>query len=397
MLAAASPSYGQRERKKLVDESWRDDPYTQGEKELLEAAGYASLGPFAWGGTHGTRKIEEALGELPLLWVETAHFRIGSTLPEYTPNGKDERDKIRDELKRLAERLPEVNARTRKLDRWLRLHLYAQRAEDLYAELSEVLGVTDEDFPRAPGQLVAGRYRGEGPYLGQPEKFTLLLTEKASTLGRYYERFLGLRQEMPKRHTFDPFGSLFFGTSIELAEGTLRNDTALHCHVTFNLTQNLVNGYCYYAYELPLWIPEGMAHWAAKTLDPEHSNFSQVKEFGPANRKEWNWEPKVRGRVKHDYYPAAEVLTSWTDYGRLKFSDHMMLWSRMEFLMSQDRSRFAEMMATLKGGIPGAEGAPTREQILALQQRAFEDAYGMSYEEFDEAWARHVLKTYSKK
>jgi hypothetical protein len=73
------------------------DPYTLGEAETLARVGHASFGPFLWGDGHSTAQVEQELGGVPLIWVETAHFKLGSSLPEYT-DAKDigERAKRRD-------------------------------------------------------------------------------------------------------------------------------------------------------------------------------------------------------------------------------------------------------------------------------------------------------------
>ena len=92
--------------------------------------------------------IDDFLQYVQILWIETPHFRIGINLPAYTvPMDPVIRAKIRDELTRLAEKLPRVNPKARRLDPWLRAHLVAHRLEKLYAETQSLFGVKDEDFP----------------------------------------------------------------------------------------------------------------------------------------------------------------------------------------------------------------------------------------------------------
>jgi len=135
------------QRRKKDDDAWKKDPYTEADPDRMAAAGYVSFGPFAWGDNHDTARIEHVLGDgVKLLWVETAHFKIGSSLPPYKiPHDKTERRKLRDELERLDAKLPAVKPRTRTLDRWLRLHLFAQRLEDTYADFCERIDVKPED------------------------------------------------------------------------------------------------------------------------------------------------------------------------------------------------------------------------------------------------------------
>ena len=115
------------------DEEREKDPWTKNVPAAMEAAGILRFGNFAWGDGHGTSAIEETLGDMNLLWAETPHFRIASTLGEYSiPNGdRRQKKKLREELEELALILPNLNPRKiRKLDPWLRLHLWATRLED---------------------------------------------------------------------------------------------------------------------------------------------------------------------------------------------------------------------------------------------------------------------------
>ena len=140
------------QRGKKDKDAWKKDPYTEGKEGALEKAGYVSLGPFVWGDNHDTLQIEHVLGDqVKLLWVETAHFRLGSSLPPYKiPRVKEERAKLKKELTRLKKKIPKIKTTQKELDRWTRLHLFAQRFEDTYDEVTKLLDVVDEDFPAGP-------------------------------------------------------------------------------------------------------------------------------------------------------------------------------------------------------------------------------------------------------
>ena len=153
-ISSPSPLAAQEKQPK-----WKLDPYTKNKPEALKRAGYVSFGPFPCGGKGAgvaqTTDIEKTIPYSQIRWIETAHFRIGVELPEWTvPMDPQTRAKIRGELERLATRLDGVDPKTRKLDPWLRAHLYAQRCEDLYAEFRTMAGVKDEDFPQDPKNVV---------------------------------------------------------------------------------------------------------------------------------------------------------------------------------------------------------------------------------------------------
>lgn len=373
------------------------DPYTKGERELRLAAGIRRYGPLPWADGHGTRDIEEALGRR-VLWVETAHFRIGSTLPWYRiPRDKKQRDRIRAELERLAAVLPEVDPKTRKLDPWLRLHLYAMRVEDLYRSFEEMLGVTDADFPKARGERPGGRYMGEGPYLGMPAPYTLLLLEKQASLERYAAAWLPPGpSDVSRRHNFGKTGTLFLGVFTELNEGALRDDTALHVHTVFGLVHNLVDGYKFYGHELPVWVTEGLAHWYARRVDPESNNFTKVVEEQKDLRSSWDWAPRVRARVRHRYYPSFAEMLAWRDFQALTFANHMILWSRVDFLMARDPAGFGRFLGRMKDPIVDS-GLPSWDQVLARQEEALQAGWGAGPEELEEDWRRWVLANYPRR
>ncbi|MCH8311153.1 MAG: hypothetical protein IIB17_11750, partial [Chloroflexi bacterium] len=270
-----------------------------------------------------TADIDEALGGARIRWVETAHFRIGSSPGEYTidTGSRTEKAKIKQELKRLKQRLPDIPTKARKLDPWLRLHLYAMRAEDIYLEISELLGVDDGSFPAVPGQTMDGRYMGEGPYLGMKSKFTLLFFDKESSLGRYRSAFMGGEGDQPIRYLFPRDGTLLFGIATE--NDGMASDTSMHCLFVYSMTMNLLNGYRSYRHSLPSWLNSGIGHWYARRIDPTRNYFTQDRVFSSDDKNIWHWGPKVRARVGHDYYPTFVQLMDFPDIMSMKYIEPM--------------------------------------------------------------------------
>ena len=169
------------------------DPYTGGDQAQLKPLGYASMGPFELGTGHGTADVEELLGTEPLIWIETAHFRIGCSLSPLALRGpqdwsKDWVKSVRGELGELRPKLPKgrLKKRVKSLDPWLRAHLMAQRLERLYAEVSSVLGRDDAWFVNGSQNANDPEtFAGVGPYLGMAEKQVVLLLQKSGGLARY--------------------------------------------------------------------------------------------------------------------------------------------------------------------------------------------------------------------
>lgn len=377
------------------DKEYLEDPYTDNEPERLAEVGIIGLGPFRWGDGHGTSDIDESLGGAWIRWVETEHFRIGSSLGEYVidKNSKREKAKLKEELKSLGKILDKVRSKTRRLDPWLRLHLFVQRAESLYVEFEQLLGVTEEDFPTGPGQLKDGIYMGEGPYLGMQKKFNLLFTQKESALGRYRSGFLGSSGSQPIRHMFPVEGVLMFGVAAE-TEG-MAADTSLHCSMVYCLTMNLMNGYRYYRHQLPDWMVTGFAHMKAREVDETRNYFTQDRLFDEDDKNIWDWEPKVRARVKHEYFPKFEEVMLFPAPQDMKYTEHMMSWSRVSFLLDKDPKGFRIWMDIMKA--PFDFTTPITDEKMAERQiEALEKGWGLTPEVFDQKWAEWVLKNYRK-
>jgi hypothetical protein len=397
----AAPLFAQKEKEALTKGATGDDPYVGDNQEIRDALGIVSYGPFQFC-DHGNDKIQREMGDLDILWMETEHFRIGSNLPKYKiPSGdKIQKKKLQAELKELAEFIPGFKYKKVKvIDKWLRVHLYARRLESIWDDASEILGVEDSDFPATKGELVMGAYAGEGPFFGQASKPCVLLLEKESNLGRFTNRFIGINRSTPIRWLFTKSDTIFFGTCVEFGDNYFRNDSILHNHVVFNIAHNMVDSLKHHSWGLPVWIPEGIAHYLCRKQDERFNNYSSVEEGSTGLRKEWKWAPKVHGRVKHEVAPPASTMANWMDYAKLKFTNHLMVWSRVDYLIQEHPEKFASFVSKFKAGIPGVKSyqLPTEDQIRAHQKAVFMEMFGWTWEDFDQAWSKWVLKNYPKK
>jgi hypothetical protein len=193
----------------------------------MDKAGYLSFGPFRVAKDLKTTDIEETLGKIPVLWVETAHFKLGSTLKTYKFQGdQKENERLKDELGRLKSRFDKFTPPRGKLDPWLRLHLFALRLEDLYADFQQRFALQDA-----------------GPLLGMELKYTVLLLEKESGLVRFSRRYLSqepktfVRWQLPEARCSCASRRRACATTAILLE------SAYECFVTGELVHSLVDGY----------------------------------------------------------------------------------------------------------------------------------------------------------
>ena len=399
LVVCVGVTQAQKKRPKLP--KWKIDPYTKNDPKAMAKAGYVSYGPFGFGeigeNEVQTNDIEKELGKVKLIWVETAHFKIGSALARWPiPTDRAVKQKLRAELTELKKKIPKVKIKAKVLDRWLRLHLFAQRLENLYSRFQEIMKVTDADFPTKKGMRIKGRYMGEGPFLGQPAKYTVIMFQKESDYTRYLRTYIGMAQTFAKRHNFKIFGSLFTGTAAELYEGSLKHDTAMHCHIVFNVIQQLINGYRMYIFDMPVWFKEGMAHYFERLISRKYNDFDQNESSSADLGKAWKWKPKIRALVvtKNKKLKSWSEMLKWRDYGQIKFYDHMVLWGRMEFLFSRGEEGIRIYLDMMKGNIDPSSQGSLAKAILKVQRDAFRKGFGGNPIKLDELWMEHVKKTY---
>lgn len=396
---AAAPAAPQKPEKLP---KWRIDPFTKNNPAAMAKAGYVSYGPFPFGNiaekTVVTTQIDEAIEHVEILWLETKHFRIGVNLPPWTvPMEPEIRGKIRKELEQLQTKLPTVDPKAKVLTPWLRAHLTAQRLENLYADVQTLFGVKDEDFPEDQSKVVRtpeARYMGYGPYLGMRDKYLVLLFDKLGPYKQYMKDFLGRDSKFGQRWHFKEVSSILFTIATECDEGRNKDDTAMHCGLAFNVGQNLLDGFRYYSYDLPVWIREGFGHYMNRRIDPHWPNFDQNEGSTADMKKVWRWEPYCRNLVasggKFASFPEAYA---WRDFGNITFNDHVAIWSRMDWLMSQGPEKWQKFLFLVKGRVD-EQWFPDQNDLVGATRDALQQAYGVSVLDFDRRWGEWVKANY---
>lgn len=354
------------------------DPYTRGEALALTRAGYSSFGPMHFGPAT-TDVVQQHLGDVPILWVETAHFRLGSCLDEYRAPRADERYSVQDdsserrvELTALAKVMDRVPVKTKELDPWLRLHLYAQRLERLYADFSARLALGTRT--RA-GQAV--------PVPAMPEKLLVLITQKKSTLARFTAEYCATERGDSMLYFFPQQKALFFGIS---DEGLALGDAELYYGVVYGVTQNLACALGGYPHNLPPWWGNGLALWFARAARPRVMLYSRPStDLLPPDELS-DWEPLVRGRVAGGTYLGWKEMLERPSWLEQPFGDNLVLWSRIDYLLRSE----------------GPAGPLTVQMHLPVAQvpegaKALHAATGMDLDALDRAWSEWVLDGYRKK
>lgn len=336
------------------------DPFTGGDPKAMQAAGVVAYGPLMWADNLRTEDIEKVLGEGRIRWMETPHFLFGFTLSTATPPDEAEPRKLLNaDLQRMKKRFAKFPDRASKLEPWLRLHLYAHRAEELYTQFATMFGHDDKS----------------GTFLGQRGKFPILLFQRKSDVARFLDRFCGRKSEVSQRHYYGTTGQNGF---VLTAEGDEPRDEAT---VNAQFRYLLAQSFCDAAGGVPYWLSTGLAHYFERQI-PSRMIMAAIKDEESVDQDtQHQWSTKMKKRAQHEKLLIPfQDLAGMTDFG---YWGHLQSWSRADYLMSLDRAKLTVFLQGMKGGWGASR------QIEALDK-----AFGLTPEAFDAKWREWVLKTY---
>lgn len=379
------------------------DPYTGGgSAAALAKAGYVSLGPFPFADNHTTADVEALLGSEPLCWIETAHFRIGCALSPlgFRGMGPDWTKRVRGELKRLQQRLPDVRPDAKLLDPWLRAHLIAQRCEEFYAAFLGDLGVSDSVFPDEHGDDPDGppaEFHGVGPYLGMAGKFAVLIVQRTSSLARFTRAYQGTETVDPLRIHFAGSGVLAYVIAEETNKSLMRDDEALCTHLVYNLTVNLVNGYRGYSHELPPWLVLGLAHWHSRKVCPRYPAYERKIKDERLDSPFWEWQPRAQGLMQFGAFEPLRQLMAREDGTVFGMEQHIQSWFFVDYLMRTQKAAFMRFLHGMKDPFHARRKLPTWDEVLALQDDLLRADFGMDAAALEAAWRKDPVCSKKRK
>ncbi|MCZ6596220.1 MAG: hypothetical protein O7B99_01125 [Planctomycetota bacterium] len=384
-LVAAAPADAQRSKQR------RNDPslctVCEGNPDLMTPAGIVSHGVFPFG-TDNTKETDIFLATSDIRWIETEHVRIGFGLGSYKVSEK-EKKKLRAELIELQEHFPDIEPKKKILDPWYRVHLFALRVEKAYDRFLELIRKEQRDFPEVGDQWMIGRpYMGEGPHLGQKEKYEILIVETPAEQVTYLREHFGLLIKKTQRWNVVERDALT--VTMHIRQGQLRVDTALHGHVVFNLAHCMLDGYKHYSYDTPLWIHEGLAHFMEREVSPRWNSFDSTEgSIAEQTRKE-KWIPQVKKMINGRKAPRMAELMNLQSYAAFELEHHYATWSMTKFLVEEHANGYACLNDELHG-LKDAEGYPDGSNMRDTHRKAFQTCLGMSYAQFDQAWKEWAL------
>ena len=391
-LAACVPLLAQKKDDDEIQKLKEGDPFTKQDPDVMKALGVERYGPFPWADHFSTTDIDKVLGEGRMLWMETEHFRLGFNLKTAAlPQVSDERKAIAAECKLLNQKCRKIPAKPKRLGPWLRVHLYAQRCEQAYAEFCQLVGVTDKTFEKG-SQVI-----GKGPYLVMPDKFLLMMFQKKSDMARYMSRFCeNTSADDSMRYFHSKTGQMVLCISQEGMEGF--DAQGLHGHMLYALWQNMLNGYRGYNYPMPLWFSTGIAHYYSRQIETKFVN-ARVSDTESVDRESQNkWAEKVFKRARHDGATMTfEQLNGMTDWEKFGFHAHTQSWSRVDYLMDRDKFKVGLMIDKLKSVPASGDWEAQGAQLRRMMPKLVFDLFELDGAAFDEAWREWVLKIYPKR
>jgi hypothetical protein len=363
----------------------------------MEAAGIVSHGEFRFGETD-TEIVSRLFTGIPIRWIEGPHVKLGFADVEYDFwfGGGDGLRGDPDEPTEGAGSLRELATGALALEPWRKTHVYLERAEALHRRIADLLGVEDRDFPsldeyerpiQPPHQ--SGRYMGEGPHLGQAGKFELLLLPGQPQYEAYLKDSRGLDGAHTAQHLVPSTDAMT--VTMHQMDGDLWDDAGLHGYVVHMLTHAMLDSYRHYSYTGPLWLSSGLAHLLERELTPSANTFcgGHASTHDARDLRDWTAEARKLAS-KRRATPLTELMEreSLRDF---TLADHVTSWSMVRFLVTEHPEAFAAINADVRGLSRGKQPVP-----LGALSRAHQDAFarhlGLTYEEFDKAWAKWAKK-----
>ncbi|MFT4709435.1 MAG: hypothetical protein ACI9D0_000130 [Bacteroidia bacterium] len=391
MLVAFAPAASAQKDKKNAPTNCT---VCEGLPEVMGAGGILSHGGFVFGRSD-TDGVDEFHGNLDIRWIETEHFEIGYAGPPYKVSAQ-ERKAVQLELATLAELFPEIKPKKALIDPWLRAHMYAVRCEQIYAQFMEIMQVTGDEFPSGEKQWDGtGTYWGEGPHLGQKGKYELMIMPSEGDLEAYLSEQFGVQSKKTNRWNVNELDTI--SVTMQMREGDLKKDLALHGHVAFNLAHNLLDGFKHYSYDTQIWLHEGLAHWFEREINPKFNSFDSGEGSKGVMSKKEDWDKEVLILVRGDKAPRMAELANIKNYADLTLDQHYVTWSMVKFLLEEHATAFANINKILHGRMSADGSQQNSSNLDSVHRDAFKSELGMNYSQFDTAWQEWVKAPKGKK
>lgn len=353
-------------------------PWCKNDAETMKRAGVVSHGPMPIGPWSST-DLPTKLPTSQWVTLETAHMRFASSLPPIDVELADQA-RVRAELDQLRALLPSVPVKPRTLDPWLRLHLIAMKSEAFYLRFQAVLDVKDEDFPES--RTATGPFMGDGRFLGEKDKFEVVLHATRATHNMFTREFAGTQVTGALRFHFPDAHKLLVSIP---CEDEFKKDRWLFPHVAHNLSHLYFCAYKHFSYDPPTWIDEGLALAMEKEIEPR-STTNEGEEGTYNDRKSPpDWPVEVRKMIAGGDHVKMSELMRIREVGELSPHALYTSWSMTRYMLEKRPQDLAKFLGGLKGQLD-AQGFPTGSDLPGLQRKLLKEIFEATPQSFDEMW-----------
>ena len=355
-------------------------PYCEDDPERLAAAGLVSHGPIDLGPT-GSAGVVASLPASQWVFLESEHLRWGMSVGSETVKTKD-RERLAPELDALREHFPAIPEKVKKLDPWLRVHLMAYRGERLYERFQAILRVTDADFPET--RQADGPYMGNGKYLGESDKFEVLIHASRKTHILYTQEHMGVGVTDSMRWHFQGSHKMF--ASIPAVDTDIRYDRYLWAHTAHNLAHLFLCAYKHFSYDPPTWLDEGLAHYVEQVVEPEFHTLDGDEGSLPRNEGTADWDKALRTLLRRKKLASFAELLRVDTFGELTQDQHVTCYGLARFLVEEHPAEFAAFVGAVKGQL-NEDGYPDGSDLVGLQRAQLQELWGWAPRDLDAAFA----------
>jgi hypothetical protein len=353
-------------------------PWCKDDPERMQKAGIVSHGPIPIG-PEGSAAIVEKLPASQWIFLETAHIRWASSLGPCNVEQEDKK-RVAAELARLKLLLPTVPSDPKRLDPFLRLHLFAMKGEGSSTRASRNSCACKT--PTSPSRARRTAPMGDGRYLGEKDKFEIVIHAARATHGASSRSISAGRR--PSTRCAGLKAQQKVVASIP-RRTRICGDKWLYPHVVHNLSHLCFDAYKHFSYDPPLWLSEGLALCMEKEIEPE-STTNEGEEGGKSDvRGPKDWNAAARKLAAAGDQARLAQLMGIHEVGELQESAKITCWSMVRFLLDEHGDAFAEFLGGVKGQLD-EQGYPSGDDLPALQRKLMKALWSWTPGSFDEAW-----------
>jgi hypothetical protein len=166
--------------------------------------------------------------------------------------------------------------------------------------------------------------------------------------------------------------------------------------LTHNLAHNFILGYKFYSYEPPKWFEEGFAHVYEKEVSEDYNSFDSEEAAVGQMYEGKDWRQGVLKAIGRGKATSTADLIHKKGLSDLNKEDHLIAWSKVEFMIKAYPDAFPKYLDAVRGRI-GDKGLPDGSNLQAIQRDFVKTELNMSLAEFDAAWEKWAVKNYAVK